>query len=524
MYQNGHFNDLYLIEKFRQAGGVEIGSRIGSRQSRFNVAPYSSNYNFDPYSSLFKFKKTIDSEPPYQPSSKKRDAWLANFWRTEPTLSGVVSQVVMLDANRGWQLIGGRNQVTRFSKLLHNVEGGKGWRHFMKKLALSFWTSDIGGLVEIERLGDEEGPLVSLYNVDPTRSQLTGSYEFPLEFTSTIDSDTQLWPIGSFFRVCSSPDNRERFYDLGYCAVSRCLDLAKIMYSVWQHDLEKLGSRAPRGLLLLQNITDEQWNEAMQVRDARMTHKELDYYGAIEVLASGGIDQIDAKLVALSQLPDQFDQFSMFESLMVGYSLCFGYDIREFIPVTSGRLGSATETEQQHEKATQKGSRDLILGIQESLQKLLPRSLHFEFQERDIGGEIEKLVMQQSQADLVATMSQMRENIGAVLSNEEIRQLLARQGLIPEDWTLQEEDILVTDEDTLNERYLDDPKVRAACERYSDEPIVMYKYDPVLGEQMKTLWSSGDIALRRRSYPIDGFMITIEDIEHQVNVTRAMMN
>ena len=60
---------------------------------------------------------------------------------------------------------------------------------------------------------------------------------------------------------------------------------------------------------------------------------------SVEVIASGGMEQADAKLVALSQLPTGFDREVFTDQLMYGYSLVFGFDPTEFWPVNAGALG-----------------------------------------------------------------------------------------------------------------------------------------------------------------------------------------
>lgn len=426
--------------------------------------------------------------PAYERHSMKRDLWLTNFWQLEPHLAGVLNSMVGIDKNRAWSLIGGRNQVRRFTRVLHNYWAApnlRGWRPGIAGTALSFYQTDLGGVVELGRDG-ESGPLAAMFHVDPTRCRLMKNVEEPLEY-SPKGGSPQKWTPEDFFRVSSMPSILEDFNGLGYCFVSRCLELAQIMIAVYQHDKEQLGARAPRGLLLLQGIRQEQWNKAMESREESLDQKMRLYFGAVAVLATSGVENIDAKLVALSQLPAHFDLQVFTSLLMYGYALCAGYDPSEFYPVQFGSLGRGTEMEVQHEKATGKGQLDFVHGFQEQLQEELPDSLQYEFEERDDAGEAARVGVLQAKATLVKTMADTGATSGpggggsGVLTDEQIMQLWAEQGLVPEEWTAIEEDVEATDTEEIRqreyiERMLDSDRVQRAAELFPDEPIVRYTW------------------------------------------------
>ena len=84
--------------------------------------------------------------------------------------------VTLIDSNRGWSLIGGRNQVNRYTDILHAAEAGAGWRTFARKTSLSYWSTDMGAVTEMGREGlGVEGPLRAIYHVDSARCLLTSS-------------------------------------------------------------------------------------------------------------------------------------------------------------------------------------------------------------------------------------------------------------------------------------------------------------------------------------------------------------
>lgn len=467
-----------------------------SKQSRLNSGTNTSAF----LRSVMRWvQKANLTEPEY--GHRDRDAWLLEFGQREPHLAGVVSSVVSIDANRSWYLTGGRNQVRRYTDVLHNFDDGDGWRESIGVSSNAFWSTDLGSPTELGRDGIG-GPLRALYTVDPTLCELTGNRGYPLKFRDAAGA--QFWSKDDFFRVASMPNVRNKFNGLGFCAVSRCLELAKLMVAVYQHDNEMLLARAPRGLLLLQGIDEEQWTTALQGRDAELTGMGREFFDLIMVLASSGMQEVDAKLVALSQLPANFDIQVTTNLLMQAFALCFGYDIREFWAVSSGALGTATETETMHRKSGGKGALDFVHKFQERLQGELPDTLEFAFEERDADGELRDAELAIKQAEGIIMMYEAgRKDGDPLIDRREARILLADKGLIKPEWSEAQEEAISTDTQEarskrFKEQLLESAVVRRACERYEDEAIIRYTWPT---ERTIMIWESGKAALHRVSYP-----------------------
>ena len=412
----------------------ELPDKNLSKQPRFgkDVSPtefFMSIYNW--------YKGDEEKEPKYEANSSKRDMYLRAHVRKNPNIAGILNSVIDIDKNRGWRLVGGRNQVARFTEMLHGFEvapGMRGWRPGISFSSQSFWESNMGFVTELGRDGID-GPIRKLYTVDPVRCKLTGNVDFPLEYTSTKSkSAKRFWRGDDFFRGASNISNDESLHGLGYCAVDRALTLSKLMLALYEHDFEEMGSRAPRGLLLLQGISQTSWNTAMEARDANLDSVGYDYYGALAVLASAA-KNIDAKLLSLSQLPKGFNMREFMDMLMYGLALCFGYDPSEFWPVQFGALGRGTEMEVQHEKATGKGRLDFPLTYQEQLQDFLPPTLEFMFDQRDEKGDLLHASVNQAWVNVVKGMYESGLSQGApLLTAPEARVLLADYGVIPRSW------------------------------------------------------------------------------------------
>lgn len=498
-----------------------------SRQPRFTEKGKDDVYGF--IESWV--KKSLEQAPEYKPNSIKRDTWLADAATLEPHWFGVVYQCVLIDSNRGWEIIGGRNQVIRYTDILRYAEAGQGWRMFVRKCARSFRCADMCTVIETGRDG-RKGPLRGIFHVDPTKCQLTDSARYPLKY------DDQKWTNWDFFRVVSMPSDQEKYHNLGYCATSRALEIARLLYAILIHDQEKAGARMPEGLLLLRGISQPQWQSALEQRRAKLDADMRRYFGGLIVLAGTGSSAPEANLIGLSQLPDNFDRKTFTDLTMYAYSLVVGMDPSEFWPVQYGALGRGTEVTVQHQKATSKGAMDFAIGLQDRLQHELPDSLYFHFEQRDEEGDLLRAEVMQAWAQVANVLYSAGQQHGGepLLDRNQVISLLVQEAQLPPEWTDIIEDIHADDKGvtrtrlkTAREKAMDIPQVRRAIERYPSEPIVRYKWPE---GRVTTLWESGEQATRRSAwrgvdlrierqesdvlYSEDGIEFTAEDEERAI--------
>jgi hypothetical protein len=502
--------------------GVERAiQRVKSKQPRLSSkAPEAPNF----FSGVLNWvTAAADQEPEYRPDSRTRDKWLSSFWKRESHWAGVVSSVNMIDANRGWTMIGGRNQVNRFVPVLKNADDGAGWRQWISQQSTGFYTTDMGPITEIGRDG-VGGPMRAIYHLDPTKCLLTGNPDKPLRY----DNSKNPWSRDDFFRLVSMKNIEENFHGLGFSATSRVLEMTKLMLGIYSHQMEMVGARAPKGLLLLQNISQEQWDQAMRIRKANLDSEMRQYYNAVAVIAQQGVDNIDAKLVALSQLPAGFDLEVFSNLLMYAYALCIGYDPIEFWPVQAGQLGRGRETDIQHRKGTGKGGLNFMLAMQEAIQGQLPETLHFEFEQRDQEGVLLDVQVAQAVANFVATLwsgkgSQVPGSRGAaggdgepismepqeverLITTEEARSLLVQFGVIPDSWTQTDEEIKATDvkemERLKRDKLMENEAVRRAVYQYPEEPIVEYRWNYLGRHTSRVLFRQGQDALKATRFTL----------------------
>lgn len=456
-----------------------LGNTItrASKQTPNANSFFTSTYNW--------VKKMELEEPPWgmvrgdYVDNRTRDEWLMTISRAEPHLSSVLSTAIILDANRQHRLIGGRNQVKRFVDKFKNFDNGLGFRTLQELSATNFYATDLGSIVEIETDG-KNGPLESLYHTDSTR------YRLGKKRVVKYDSDdgVKIWPSDMFYRLASQRSTQDKYNLLGYSSVSRCIKLAQIMIAVVEHNLEKLGHIAPKGILFIQaeDLTQEAWDEAMQAREmVYVTGTGNKYYDDVMTIVDRAAK---GELLALSELPERFDPFQFTDYMMKGYALAFGRPVRAFWSLNSGNFGGGTETKVQAEQATYGGAAEFILASQEQIQWLLPDSLIFEYEVEDTSGELQRAQVNEILINSAANLLTLG------ITPERAQEWLSSQGVIPSEWT--ETPIEVADNGVMKARLLETDQIQRCLDRNPLEPVVMYESPSVRYPtgRYKTIWKN----------------------------------
>lgn len=460
------------------------------------------------------------SAPSYDSDTRRRDQWLRDFSRQESFLEGILNSVIQIDANRGWSITGGRNQVLRFAHVFHNAENGEGWRYYIKRLAEDFYQTDIGAITEIGTAPGSRA-LRAIWNVDAAQARLTGKSRYPLEF------EGKKWREDDFFRVVSKPSANQDMHGAGRCALSRALEVSKVMLGIILHSQEKLAARLPKGFLSIYPVSDDTWAKIEEDAKRELENAERRAFGGIRVLRSED-EAIQVALTSLSQLPDGFDLAQWVEVLMSAYALIFGYDVSEFYSPRSSGFSRGAESEVQAAKATGKGEKEFALGYQDKVNQSLPESINFQFQERDERAEAVIADIHEKVAKIAATLTTKvideEGNEQPILERRELRSLLAMRGVIPAEWTEIIEDVTTTDTREERARLREQFFVQRAAELYPEEPIVRLHWPT---GRLETFWSRGADAIQRfypayigraTLYEDASVTITDEDVDAALDV------
>lgn len=527
---------------------AERAAKVGaSKQPRFQYPKDSGAF----YSSVYQWVTKANLQSPvYKADTRKRDEWMQQFWKLEPHLAGVLNSVVSIDQNRNWEMIGGRNQVRQFSAILHDADDGNGWREHAGLAALAYYTSDLGAIVEVGRTNPDptKAGLAALYSVDSTRCKAIrrhapNNLSIPTLQYRPRNGDMMEWYSYDYIKLTSMPQVEEAYNGIGYCAVSRVMDLARIMVGVFEHDLEQLRIAPPSGFMTVNGVTDTEFQAALDKRTERRSNDMQAYTSDVVYLVSPDVP-VEVKLTALSNLPRDFNLSDFVQTLMLGYALALGYDASEFYSIKYAPLTNAgTATKVQSQKATAKGELSFVLAYQDALSRWLPESILFEFDERSDEGDMLRASIQEVQVRTAMTAyTAGLSNGAAMLPRATMHEILMEVGYVTEEQLrigLEQEkkdrkeaekkaqkiqdaaanqngndpnavDNTPADGATVQKPASTDSKVakkrdiarentwvRRAAERYPHEPIVLLNS---LGREL-VLFESGDELLQRHSYP-----------------------
>lgn len=465
----------------------------------------------------------------------KRDSQLHASWKKNSIWAGMVGTDAAIESTQGWRLIGGKRLVSKYQYVINNHHVGidvHGHRKGMHAGKVAYNTQDLGWVLETSReatqanSGMDFGNLAEFAFVPSMQARLTGDPDEPI-----VVNGNQWFPE-DYWRICRFPDQSGNQYGIGYCPTSMVLDVIELLYAVFMHDREQLGDKAPRGLLVLKGVDETNWLSAMNARRDQRTQREQTFYDSIDILTQPNMAiDIDAKLIALSNLPTDFSRTEFVEMAVRTMALALGRDVGEFWAVDGGSFGRSAEAMVQHRKAVRK-SKEFALSYAEWMTDDhygLPETLDYSIEERDDEGDLLLAQVNNAHAQFVATLA----GAGIFEDPRTYQSILVDRGAIRPEYTEVEEEAQATDTEkirTLKQRTrewaMTRPRIRRCVEspHMKDEPIVMYEWPK---NREITLWNSGSEATKRHVWPVerdvrkkratlyesDDIVITSEDVE-----------
>lgn len=327
--------------------------------------------------------------------SATRDAQLRNFWKGIDHLSGAIYTFTSRMTTIPFKIIA-RDQSNKEHvaeadeesyKLAAGAELGKGWEMFYSKFVEDNITQDNGAFAEIIGAGRPDGPIigrpVTVRHLDSARCQRTGNSEFPVVFR---DISGKLYKL-HYTRVIDFSQMQspiQEMYGVGFCPVSRCINVSQNLLDILVYKQEKLGSRPHRQILITQGGLDpEDVRSAFQLAENQMTNQGLTRYSKIVLTGHSTIANADLKAIELASLPDGFDEETSITLGMAAIALAFGMDARDLFPaLTSG--ATRADALLQHIKQRGKGPGQMIQVTEQLFNsKYLPPYLKMEFDFQD---------------------------------------------------------------------------------------------------------------------------------------------
>jgi len=364
--------------------------------------------------------------------SEKRDLKLRNFWKKSDHLSGAVYALtskmtaipfsVQPKDSTNDEHIAQANMLTEL--LRSTTQFGEGWQVFFGRWVEDLVTTDNGAFAEIIGPGDPTGPLtgppISIAHLDSLRCVRTSDPLYPVLYR---DDDGKLYKL-HYTRVLyasqmSSPS--KEMNGVGFCAVSRCINVAQTLIDILTFKQEKMGSRPHRAILVTKGGLDpKDVADAFAMAEGSMDNQKLSRYSKVVVTGSAAIEEAGLEVVELSKLPDGFEERTSIELGMATIALAFGMDARELFP---GMTAGATRADAllQHLKQRGKGPGQVIELVENLFNnKFLPPHMRFVFDFQD-----------DAQDRQTAEIRKVRsERVNVELLNGVIQQRTARQQML----------------------------------------------------------------------------------------------
>lgn len=327
--------------------------------------------------------------------SKSRDIALRNFWKQSDHLSGVMYTLSTKMATIPIRVVPRDRSIQSHVKianyytdlLLKASDFGDGWVSLLSKFIEDYAGTDNGGFMEVIGPGDKTGPLeggaIGLANLDSVRCQRTSSAEFPVVYTDYDGAHYKLHYSRVIF-ASQMPSPKAEMFKVGFCAVSRSINVAQNLVDMSIYKQEKLGSRPIRQWVIAKGGLDpEDINDAIVMSEGNMNSAGLTRYSKTVAIGDRNIPNADVKTIDVASLPDGFDERESTTLAMAAMSLAWGLDARELFPALEA---GATKADSiiQHIKQRTKAPGQIIQIVSDQIDnKFLPPFLQLMFDFQD---------------------------------------------------------------------------------------------------------------------------------------------
>ena len=327
--------------------------------------------------------------------SRQRDSELRRFVKQIDYLSGTVSTLETMLTTipievvpKNLQIRAHVKQAQEFTDILENESNfADGWGNTFSQVIEDLVTQDNGFFIEVIGDGEADGPIVGrpvgIAHLDSWRCRRTGHPVFPVVYYGADGNIFKLHYTRVIFGA-SMPSPNEVMYGVGFCAVSRSINVAQNLLDILVFNQEKLGSRPQRQILVTSGGLDpDDVSSAFEQANENMTNQRLTRYSRTVVVGAAGLENAALTPIDLASLPDGFDQESSVTMGMAAIALAFGLDPREIWP---GQAARSTRAEAliSHIKQRGKGPGQIIQMIERKFNfKFLPAHLQLKFDFQD---------------------------------------------------------------------------------------------------------------------------------------------
>lgn len=309
--------------------------------------------------------------------------------------------------------IGGSIDPTHWQHLIFESPNfGAGFENFVQVVAKNFLTYDIGATCEFTGAGDPDkkiaGPVTGIKTLDPMYCYYTGDPVHPVVYRDWKNGSWHRLHYTRVYQVVDMPQGESAYPGWGLSALSRAITLVareNLMAKYIQMDLD---DKPQPGVAIFQNMTEEQFQAAAAKYVQQIQSDDMGIFGLTLLLFGMGQDIApDLKQISFSQTPEKFDfvQYTELDAKLM--ALAIGVDPQDVLPLSSGNLGTGTQTEILAAQSRGKTEGQLRAAITRALNwAVLPEALQFEFAYRDVDEDINRAQIAQSRAGVMTSVAQ----------------------------------------------------------------------------------------------------------------------
>jgi hypothetical protein len=427
--------------------------------------------------------------------SPARDRALRNFWKKSDHLSGAIYNLQAKMTAIPFKIVARDPSNQRHAReaerwtreLFASAQFGEGWPEFFAAWLEDLFCTDNGAFAEIVGPGDPAGPLtgppVTIAHLDSSRCQRTGNATYPVIYTDVSGKIYKLHRTRVLYKSQMTSPIAD-MYGVGFCAVSRCVNITQTLVDILIFKQEKLGSRPHRAILITKGGLDPtDIQTAFQMAESELDNQRMSRYSKIVVAGSGSLTEAGLDVVELSELPDGFDEQTSVTLGMATIALALGVDARELFPAMQAGATRA-DALLQHLKQRGKGPGQIIQMVETAMNyKYLPSYLEmvFDFQDdaQDRQAADTKKVRADRRVQDMATRSLtpriMREQMvgDGDLQRSQFEQLELADGRLPDGACV------------LALFYSEDPKVKELLDLGVDDPLAAAEIAVNTGAQLR---------------------------------------
>lgn len=271
--------------------------------------------------------------------STARDMFLRRFWRDSDHLSMVMYTAQSILTGIPLKIVARDRTIAAHVEeaellnhiLFHVSEFSETLSAAMSKFVTDYLSTDNGAFLEVIGAGDKGGPIegqpLAVAHLDSTLCWRTGNPIYPVVYHNPLDGRAYKLHSSRVIFISQMPSPEKQMFGVGFCAVSRALQVSQHLWDIYMHKQEKLGSRPVNTLLVGSGFSAKTIMEAVSLANMAMDQEGLSRYSRVVGIGSQNpeskLNQLDLNKF------DPFDEETAVNLAMYALATAFGLPISE---------------------------------------------------------------------------------------------------------------------------------------------------------------------------------------------------